>query len=177
MKSLVLLVFALSAYSLSFASSLAFADEPSLFEQSLQNAATTTVDTKESIIEHNGIKYRKVESSMGVFYFRFLGRTEDVSELQCETDFNKTAPGFAQMSPTLVSGSVQVYHRARAFIRAFRETCETHNGQQKMDVDWSLRDLEVGVALPDSKDSVIKDKQIYTVPFNGGPNLGFSGKF
>jgi hypothetical protein len=168
MKSLVRFLFVLSTFSFPFASSEVFADgPPSLFEQSLQNAATTTIDTKESIVEHNGIKYRKVESSMGIYYFRFLGRDEDVSELQCETDFNRTAPPLAM-------ASVEVYHRARVFIRTLKETCESHNGQKKMDVNW--RDLEVGVALPDSKNSVIKDKEIYVNPLKG-PNAGFSGTF
>jgi hypothetical protein len=43
-----------------------------------------------------------------------------------------------------------------------------------MAVNW--RDLEVGVALPDSKNSVIKDKEIYVNPLKG-PNAGFSGTF
>lgn len=142
--------------------------ELSAFEQALLN--DSSVETQESVEVHGGINYRKVESSVGVFYFKLLGRNGEVSELECKNNFSAS-------SPHLVTLSAQVFQRNRVFLRSLKETCESKGGQKKFNLNWAAQDLQLGIKTGDSKGARIKEKEIYTNPLSTTPNLGFSGGF
>lgn len=143
--------------------------ELSAFEQTLQN--NLPIETRESVEVHNGVRYRKVESGDGTFYFKFLGRSEEVAELHCNGE------SFTANLPTLVEGSVQVFRRSRIFIRGLKEICEDKHGQRRYKIDPSPGNLQLGVRLPDGKGDKLKDKEVFINPLKPGLNGGFSGSF
>lgn len=141
--------------------------ELSAFEQALES--NQTIETRESTEVRNGIEYRKVESSLGLFYLKLLARRKEVSELECNTNFNAN-------SPHLVTASVQVFKRSRAFIRGLKESCESKGGQQRVHFNWSSSDIQLGFQIPDSKNGKLKDREVQINPL-GGMGAGFSGSF
>lgn len=139
--------------------------ELSAFEQALQN--DSAIETRESVEVHGGIKYRKVESNMGIFYFKLVGRNGEASELDCKTDFNGR-------SPHLVTVAVQVFRRSRVFIRGLKETCANQHGTNRYNLDWTKDEMQVGVEIPDSKKGVLKNQKSFVTPT---PKAGYSGEF
>lgn len=138
--------------------------ELSAFEQTLEN--NQTVETRESVEVRNGVTYRKVESNHGTYYFKLLGRNQELSELDCATAFDSS-------SPHLVTVGVKIFRRARLFMRGLQETCKNQNGHQRYGIDWLSP--SIGIQLPDSKRSKLKDVEVHVNPFQIGG--GFSGTF
>lgn len=122
--------------------------------------------SKESTVEIDGIRYRKVEYDNQSFYFSFKGRTQEFSELHCGRPVKGS-------SEKLLDGGVKLEKRKLFYFEALKESCKTHNGQVHSVVSLSPK---IGIFLPESKDSVIKNKKVGINPLDP-TGLDFSGDF
>jgi hypothetical protein len=96
--------------------------QPSAFEQALEH--DNTIETHETMETKGKEKFRRIESTVGVFIFKI--DADAVSELLC---------AFDPKTKGLVTVSTQTQHRSRQFLRALKTTCETHKGQTRFKMD------------------------------------------
>ena len=136
---------------------------PTQFQQSLSIASG--VQTRESIEVVDGARYRRIETTSGIYYLKLLAGDDSTAQIDCEKPVNAA-------SPRLMEGSVQVTHRTRAFVSLLQETCG-RSGAHWVPRQISLNPM-VGIKISDQPKDVVKDKAIYLTPLTG---LGFSGTF
>lgn len=132
--------------------------EPTAFERALEQ--NQTVSTEERWVDIRGVRYREVRVQGKRYYLQFRGRDQEYAELDCELK-NPSLPHLAE-------AGVEVFKRTTLFVQLLKETCEQRNGQRRIQLSLEPR---LGVKLPDSPHSAIKNKSIYVTPL--GP--GFSG--
>lgn len=124
------------------------------------------VETTESIVEHNGIKFRKVEYKGKSFYLQLMENTESAANLQmyCES-------GKPMINPKQVLVAKRITKRSHIFIEGLQTACvDLQNGKRMVALDPSI---SIGFMLDDEPKDVFKNKKIYLLP----RGLSFSGDF
>jgi hypothetical protein len=155
------LVFLAACYFVAIAR--AGAAEPTQFQQSLQ--AASGVPTKESIEVVDGTRYRRIETTNGVYYLKFLAPDDSTAQIDCGKPVEAA-------SPRRVEGSVRLTKRSRAFVRMLQEACTNEPRPQHV----LTLSPQMGVQLEDRPGDAIHDKSIYISPAT--PNgFGLSGTF
>jgi hypothetical protein len=124
------------------------------------------IQTKESTVDINGVRYQKIEFDSKDYYIALKGIKQELPVLLCERP-----SGFK--SEHLIEGSLKVERRKLIYINAIKESCHAKNGQVEKSVEVSP---EIGVFLPEDKDSSIKNKKIGINPLQP-KSLQFSGEF
>lgn len=141
-----------------------YSQDLSAFEKQLQK--DSGIETKESIEIHDGVRYRKVETTNGRYYLKLSQRNDEISEIECGKP-----KGFK--SDHLVEVSVKVFRRTQVFARALKEACTIEKGRKKPVL---VLESEIGIALPDQPGDVVKDKKIKIDPLNPKV-IGVGGSF
>lgn len=144
----------------------AMADEPKRSNLDQFLGSNQEVNTKESTVEVEGLKYRKVEYKNKTYYLRFLERTGEINGVQCNEfrDFR---------SPPLVEVSVKMTKRTRLFVEGLQETCSKKEGLYVGHLDFSPK---IGLSFGDDQKDKIKNKKIFINPLNF-TQMGLSGEF
>ena len=146
-------------------------NEPSksAFEQALEK--DSGLNTKESIVDISGVKYRKIEYNTKTYYLKLLQPEQSNQDLQiiCEKEGDLT-----NKVPHLVQGGTRMTKRTSLFIKALQQSCVDAGStrRQRVAVDPALR---VGFQIDDSPNSKLKAKSIYVTPLT--PGVGFSGEW
>lgn len=168
-----LIVFSLIFFASVFAQAeldLSLKRPPAPSGESVQMLGGVEIFTKESVVEYQGRKYRKIEYRNEIFYLSALSDETSGSQLEllCK---EQGAPIFNLQSPPLVLASVKVTKRTAAFIEGLKVACVSGGADNgKLALDPSLR---IGLRIEDSPNSAIKNKKVYINP--GSLGLGFSG--
>ncbi len=139
-------------------------EELTPFQQSLQQ--DVQLNSRESVVMIDGVEYKKLELKGDTFYVVFKGRNEEIPYLLCDRP-----QGFK--SEHLIEGTAMITKRTSAFFRALKETCVVSNGRAVQQVELSA---EIGVTLPETPKSLIKNKKVGVNPVDP-TKLNFSGEF
>lgn len=145
--SLGILIFLFSELSLG---------EPSDFE--LELSKYNKKETRESIVESEGVLYRKIEFK-GNYYYLELRKPEESDQSQkvfCSKD------DLNHEKIARVYGEIKIIQRSSIFIEALRASCHS-----KPDMA-----LKIGFTLPEKEKDVFKNKRVIIFP-----GLGVSGDF
>ncbi len=133
-------------------------------------AMTFDVNTKESIIDVNGRKYRKVEYKSDVFYLRLLEPEATGADLEFKCGTEATLKMENQI---LISTAIT--RRTSLFVEGLQQTCKNMNspgGEVTIDPN-----IQVGFLFndSDSKKAIFKNKKIFMSPAK--KTLGIGGEF
>ena len=124
------------------------------------------LNSRESIVRIDGIRYQKIELENNSFYLVFKGRNEEIPFLLCDKP-----KGF--QSEHLVEGTAKIQRRKLMFAKILKESCTVENGQKRETVQL---DPQIGFYLPSSSKDKIQNKQIGINPLLPGA-VNFSGDF
>lgn len=142
--------------------------EVSAFEQALSTGSS--LNTRESIVEFGGHKYRRVEYKSEVYYLQLLQAESTGSDVfvLCN-DSEATRAGAS--SPALVTAAVRITKRTSLFIEGLRQICDGGSGRAKTVV---TPELQVGFMFDDSKDpkAIFHDRKITINPLTGAVGFG-----
>jgi len=130
--------------------------EPSDFE--LELSKYNKRETKESIVESDGILYRKIEFK-GDYYYLELRNPDDPNQPQkvlCSDNHLKNE------TLSRLYGEIKVMKRSSIFIDGLKEACQ---GKPNLNI-------KIGFTLPEKEKDVFKNKKVIIFP-----GLGFSGDF
>lgn len=130
--------------------------EPSDFE--LELSRYNKKETHESIIESEGILYRKIEFK-GNYYYLQLRNPDDSTEPQkvlCSPNHLK------EENLARVYGEIKIVKRSSLFIEALKEACQSKPSAA----------LKIGFTLPEKEKDTFKNKKIIIFP-----NFGVTGEF
>lgn len=126
------------------------------------------VFTKESILEDQGIQYRKVEYQGKNYFFRLLGPKTSGEDLAlfCNQPGNQ---GFT--SPPMVKVGLQTVERSRLFIEALELKCKspTPDRDDEKKVMALMPYLAVGFSLEGKENpkAILKNKKLLINPLGG----------
>jgi len=134
------------------------------FQQMLEQ--NLNLNSRESTVQIQGVKYKKIEIDGGSYYIVFKGRTEEIPHLLCERPQGYT-------SESLIEGSVKIEKRKSVFAQILKESCKADNGKSRTTVEL---DPQVGIQFDGDKKSVIKNKKIGVNPLKP-TGVNFSGEF
>lgn len=126
------------------------------------------VFTKESILEDQGIQYRKVEYQGKNYFFRLLGPKTSGQDLALFCN-QPGQEGFT--SPPMVKVGLQTVERSRLFIEALELKCKSPdpNRDDQKKIMALMPYLAVGFSL-DGKENpkaILKNKKLLINPFGG----------
>ena len=136
-----------------------FADK-SAFEQELESHQTT--QTRERWVELNGSTYRQVEYEGKNYYMKF-NEKDGTAKVDCSM-IGKN------LTPSLAEGAFKVTQRTKVFVSLLREDCIEVRGFLR---PVHILDPRIGVTLPQTSKSKIKNKKVFIGP--SGP--GFAGEW
>lgn len=120
----------------------------------VQTPSKDSVETKETPVDINGIRYREIEVSGEKFYLKFLNKE---ASLQDDTDcLRQGADVNPFLEPLRVYGEHRIVKRTRAFIEGLRVKC-----QKVSSFSAEIKDVNVGIAV--KNDDNTKDK-VYVNP-------------
>lgn len=124
------------------------------------------IETTESIIDHNGIKFRKVEYRGKSYYLQILENKESAANLQMYCEGDKPL-----IVPRQVLIAKRVTKRSHLFIEGLQAACvDMQNGKKMLTLNPSI---SVGFMLDDQPKDIFKNKKVYLMP----RGLSFSGDF
>jgi hypothetical protein len=112
---------------------------------------------KESIVNINNIPYRQVEYQNNFFYMKLSSPIDDLDENTGECLRRPQGPAPERIQ--FVYGKNEEKKRSRFFIESLSIKC----GEQ---LNWKdfmskLKDIKIGLSIPDQKGDKFKDKKIY----------------
>lgn len=126
------------------------------------------VFTRESIVEFEGKKFRKIEYKKKVVYLQLLESETSAGDLQVHCgEFPRPAP------PSQIQVAVKVTKRSHLFVEGLRQVCENQQGGSRVVIDPAIR---VGFTFEGSPKDILKNKKVFIQPFNG-LGAGFSAEW
>lgn len=125
------------------------------------------VFTRESIVEIEGKKYRKIEYQTHVVYLQLIEGEAPLGDLEvmCR-DGNQPPP------PTQVLVAVQVTKRSSFFIDGLKRVCQQMRGGSRIVIDPAIR---IGFTWKSQPKDFLQNKTIFISPWTKG--LGFSAEW
>jgi hypothetical protein len=142
-------------------------DGKSDFEMMLEQ--NSKVKTRESEVTLHDIHYKKVEYKNNVYYIAFAQPNASQTDLNviCEQE-----GVLLYDPPPRIEAQIQVVERSSLFVEGLQDACGGKNGQRRAIV---VPATKLGLTIPDSKDSVLKNKKVYVDPL--AKQLGFKGNW
>ena len=130
---------------------------------------TSDVYTKESIVELNGKKFRKIEYRSQVVYMQLLTNESDAAKLQMFCS-DSGAKAFNAGRTPLVSGAVQMTKRTSLFVSGLQQACVDHQGGSQLTLS---PDILIGFLIKDGDDSraILRNKRIMINPLSLGASF------
>ncbi|MGZ3787907.1 MAG: hypothetical protein ACXVLQ_05255 [Bacteriovorax sp.] len=131
------------------------------------NDKDSTVTVKESLVYINQVPYKQIEYQNQFFYMK-LSSPEAEYDLTRENCLRRPQ-GESPERIKFVYGKGEVKNRNSFFIKSLTINC----GEQ---LDWKnfisrLKDLKIGVSIPDQENDKIKDKNIFFAPLKNSLNV------
>jgi hypothetical protein len=112
-----------SAVYLAFITQIAIAQDTP-FQQMLEK--NLNLNSRESTVQIQGVKYKKIEIDGGSYYIVFKGREEEIPHLLCERPQGYT-------SESLIEGSVKIEKRKSIFCPSFKRILQNREWQNSDD--------------------------------------------
>jgi hypothetical protein len=134
---------------------------------STSNQEIETVSTKESIIQINNVPYQQIEYQNHFFYIKLLSPQDD--NVQTKDECLRRPLGEAPDRIKFVLGNEEVKNRSHFFIQSLSLKCGEN-------IDWKtflskLKDIKLGMSLPEEKNDTLKDKSLFYSPFLNSLNM------
>ncbi len=128
---------------------------------------STTITVKETNVYINDIPYNQIEYQNQFFYLKLSSPLEEPEDCLLRPK-GPPPPDRIQF----ILGNSEIKSRSQLFINALNVKC----GEV---VSWDsfiskIKDIKIGINIPDQKDDTIKDKKIYTTPALNSLNLNGS---
>jgi hypothetical protein len=153
-------VFLLAATLFGGAAPALAGDEPSTFEKMLSR--DQQLNTKESVVEMHGQKFRKIEYKDNVYYLQMLAAQNSTSDLVLLCS-EESAAGFNQNSPPLIQASARINKRTRVFIEGLKQSC-TNSAQGSPTISPNAKPM-IGLQLEDSDpNATLKNRRVFINP-------------
>jgi hypothetical protein len=125
---------------------------------------TKQVETKESIVELNGAKFRKVEYKGEKYYLQIIETAHEGASAQmyCEKD----SP---VVHPSQTISAVKITTRNKVFVEGLKQTCvDIGNGKKQVAIDPTIA---IGFYIGDKPKDFLQKKRILLMP----TGIGFAG--
>jgi|GEM_PF-4552149 len=132
-----------------------------------------SLKVQESIVQTNGVYYRKVEYKNELFYLRLLEPDRDHS--QADFECTQGTPNAIGENQILIS--TKVSERGSLFVDGLRKVCAL--GKQGISETMIEPNLRIGFVFDESEKGLLKRKRFYLSPgiLGGGLGVGFGADF